>query len=252
MTPILRPLFYYLWVAPHVLQIVILIVLAKRHLYSKFPVFTTYTAFTLFTFVALFLISRSLNTQPAYFKWYSLALGVYVALEFGVVYEIFAQVFANHISLRNVGQPIFRWTTIALLLAAFSFAVYTHSSIADPTWFNVHVLEGSANIVLCGLILALFLSSTYLNLIWNRPTFGIALGFGVLCSLELARAAIRSQIGLSAHLTLDLFDMATYHICVLIWLFYLIIPERKPSIPDNVPDNDLESWNQELETLLTR
>lgn len=249
----LRLLFYYLWIVPHVLQVVILILLFKRNLYTKFPIFTTYTAFTLLKFAALFLISQSLKAQTEYFKWYSLALGVYVALEFGVVYEIFAHVFENHAALRNAGQPIFRWTTITLLLAAFSFAAYTHPSIADSAWFSVHVLERSANIVLCGLILTIFWFSYYLGLSWTRLAFGIAMGLGVLCSFELAFAALRSEIGLHGHQVIDLIDMGIYHCCVLIWLFYLLTPERRPQhIPDSVPDNNLEAWNNELESLLTR
>lgn len=253
MTPSLRLLFYYLWVAPHALQVIILVLLFRRGIFSKFPVFTAYTAFSLCKFVALIIVSRFQNAQAAYFKIYALTLAVYTALRFGVVCEIFAHVFAKHVTLRNAQRPLFRWTTVACLTVAFCLAIYTHPSNADPTWFNVHVLERSANILLCGLILSLFLFSSYLALCWNRVVFGIALGVGVLCSFELAIAAMRSQIGFSAHLALDLLDMAVYHCCVLIWLFYLLTPERKPpTIPDDLPDNDLESWNNELETLLAR
>lgn len=252
MTPSLLLLFYYLWIAPRVLQVVILIFLVRRGLYTKFPIFTAYTAFGIFEFIALFVISR-FSSSTTYFQWYSLGLGISTALRFGIICEIFASVFANHVSLHNIRRPLFRWTTIAFLAIAFSFAVYTHRLDHDPTWFTVHVLARSANIVNCGLILALFLYSSYLRLYWGRVAYGIALGLGVLCSLELPISAVRSQIGHSAHVAIDLLDMAAYHCCVLIWLFYLLTPERRPqSIPDNVPDNDLEAWNHELESLLTR
>jgi len=253
MTSSLRLPFYYLWIAPHALQVIILVLLVWRGFYKKFPVFTAYTAASFCKFITLFIVSKSLLAHTTYFQCYSFGVGIITALRFGVICEIFAHVFANYAAVRSAQRPLFRWTAVAFLTVAFSFAIYTHRFDTDPTWFALHVLERSANIVECGLILALFLFSAYLGLLWSRLAFGIALGFGVLCSLELALAAVRSQIGLSAHVTLDLFDMATYHCCVLIWLFYLIIPERKPlHIPDNIPDNDLESWNNELETLLTR
>ncbi len=250
MTPTLRFLFYYLWIAPHVLQGVILILLVRRGLFGRFPVFTAYTAFSLIKFVALFLLSQF---HISYFNFYALAVAIYAALRFGIVCEIFANVFANHAALHNVQTPLFRWTAISFLIVAFSLAAYTHPSNIDARWFNLHVLERSANIILCGLLLSLFMFSSYLRLTWSRFVFAMALGLGVLCSLELATTAIRSQVGVSAHLTLDLVDMATYHCCVLIWLYYLLTPERRPpSSPDNFPDSDLESWNSELESLLTR
>jgi hypothetical protein len=253
MTPSLRLLFYYLWVAPHVLQVIILVLLFRRGIFSKFPVFTAYTAFSLCKFVALFIVSHFHNAQATYFKSYALAVGVYAALRFGIICEIFANVFANHAALHNVQKPLFRWTAVSFLIVAFSLAVYTNPSNTDLTWFNLHLLERSANIVLCGLLLSLFLFSSYLRLTWTRFVFGMALGLGILCSLELATTAMRAQVGYSAHVTLDLFDMAVYHCCVLIWLFYLLTPERRqPSIPDNVTESDLEAWNHELESLLTQ
>jgi len=138
-----------------------------------------------------------------------------------------------------------------MLCVSITFAAFTTASHVDSTWFDVHVLERSAQIILCGLILSLFMLSSYLHLAWDRLNFGIALGFGILSSMGLALDAMRSQIGLASHLTLDLLDMASYHCCVLIWLFYLLFPERKrEQAPDAVPHTDLEVWNRELDQLL--
>ncbi len=252
MTPILRPLFYYLWIAPHVLQVIVLTLLIKRGLYRKFPVFTAYIAFSIGKFIALLFISHS-SIRASYFQWYSFGLSICIALFFGIVWEVFSGVFENQSVLRNVRKPLFRWATIGFLAVAFSFAVYTHRLDTDVMWFSVHVLERSANIVLCGLIVTIFWFSYYLGLSWSRAAFGIALGVGVLCSFELAFSALRSRIGLYGHEAIDLIDLGIYHSCVVVWLFYLLTPERKPpSIPVNVPDNDLESWNHEIESLLTR
>jgi hypothetical protein len=251
MTPALRLLFNFLWIIPHVLQLAILAALVRRGLFRRFPVFAAYIAFAVCNFVALFIIDWSKLGTAVYFQWYSYGIGIDTALRFGIVCELFAHVFRNHSVLRNVQKPLFRCTTVAFLIIAFSFAVYTHRLDTDPAWFNVHMLERSANIVLCGLLLAIFLVSYWLELSWNRIVFGMALGLGILCSLELATAATRSQVGRSAHVALDLLGMGTYCCCVLIWLFYLVVPERSSGhIIDKIPDGDLEAWNQELEQLL--
>ncbi len=176
-----------------------------------------------------------------------------MALRLGIVCDLFAYIFGNHSTLRNVQKPLFRWATVVFLSVGFSFAIYTHRLETDATQFAVHVLARSANIVLCGLILTLLLFSWYLGLSWSRAAFGIVLGIGILSSVELATTAIRSQFGHSGHVIIDMLTMVTYLCCVLIWLYCLVTPERRPSsIPDSVPDNDLESWNHELEGLLTR
>ena len=46
-------------------------------------------------------------------------------------------------------------------------------------------------------------------------------------------------------------DMATYHLCVLIWFYYLLVPAKatvKPTV--SLPENNLAVWNRELERLL--
>ena len=45
--------------------------------------------------------------------------------------------------------------------------------------------------------------------------------------------------------------MATYHVCVLIWFYYLLVPQKipaKPVVP--LPENNLDVWNRELERLV--
>ena len=48
-------------------------------------------------------------------------------------------------------------------------------------------------------------------------------------------------------------NMAAYNLSVLIWFYYLLVPQRSvitPVVP--VPAHNLELWNQELERLLQR
>ena len=46
--------------------------------------------------------------------------------------------------------------------------------------------------------------------------------------------------------------MATFHLCVLIWIYYLLVPRKAPASTHSItlPDNNLALWNQELERLL--
>lgn len=87
---------------------------------------------------------------------------------------------------------------------------------------------------------------------WENRAFGIALGFAVAVCEHMAAWAVMANGGLldKRHL-LDFLNMATYHICVLIWAYYLLVPQKRPTTSAvSLPDNNLAVWNRELERLL--
>jgi hypothetical protein len=237
--------------SPRVLQAAILIVLFGKKLWSRFPIFTVYTAHSIFNLILLFFIARSVSAQTSYFQWYSFGLAISTALRFGVICEVFSHVFQDSYALRPLQRPLFRWTAVGLVALALCIAIYTQRNSVDPSWFAVHVLDRSASFVQGGLMLLLFSFASYMGLTWRRPVFGIAFGLGVILSIEIVVAAIRSQAGDIWRVGLDFLSMGTYLICVLIWLLFLLLPERSPAyIEDSIQENDLHAWNDELQRLL--
>jgi hypothetical protein len=56
---------------------------------------------------------------------------------------------------------------------------------------------------------------------------------------------------LGRRILLDFLNMATYHVCVLIWFYYLLIPQKSATTSVVLlPENNLDIWNRELERLL--
>jgi hypothetical protein len=251
MPPSLQPLFYYLWCAPHILLAVILVLVIRRRLYKQFPSFLLYTAFELFQFtvlLAVFIYAKSLADER-YRGAFSLGTAISTVVRFGVIYEIFAEVFRNYNALSELGSVLFRWTTIILLLIGVALAG-THGSGPDGFLVMVSILNRTVSLMQCGLLMFLFLFARYFALSWRNHAFGIALGFGILASVDLANSAIRSQIAVGSYL-LDILGMAAYHVCVLIWIFYLAAPERVTHrIPKQLPEDELGLWNEELQRLL--
>jgi hypothetical protein len=118
MHPLLRPLFYYLWIAPHILQAVILMLIIRRRLYKQFPIFLLYTAFELFQFavlLAVFFHAGSLADER-YRGAFALGTAISTALRFGIIYEIFTELFRDYNGLSELGRALSRWATIVLLL----------------------------------------------------------------------------------------------------------------------------------------
>jgi len=251
MQPLLRPLFYYLWTAPHILQAVIVVLMIRRRLYRQFPVFLLYTVYELLQFtilLAVFIHFGSLSDDE-YRGAFLVGDAISSVLRFGVIYEIFVEVFRNYDALSELSKVLFRCATVTLLLIGVALAG-SHGSGADGFLLVVPILERTVRLMQCGLLVFLFLFSRYFALSWRNCAFGIALGFGILATMELADYAIRSQIGVGSYL-LDYLGMATYHCCVLTWIFYLVAPEpRTYRMQKKLPEHDLEVWNEELQRLL--
>jgi hypothetical protein len=118
---------------------------------------------------------------------------------------------------------------------------------------GAHLLEQTIYLVEAGLLVVIFLLSSYFSLFLDRPLFGIALGMSFSAFVHLATWAVAANAGLPTprRVILDFVNMATYHVCVLIWFYYLLVPREvatKSAVP--LPENNLDVWNRELERLV--
>jgi len=101
------------------------------------------------------------------------------------------------------------------------------------------------------LLLALLLFSRFLGLSWRRSAFGIALGLGVLTSVDLATFALRAELTSDVEADfLDLLITGTYLVCVSIWIGYVLAPEVDPASLTIVPHDEVETWNREFQQFL--
>jgi hypothetical protein len=66
----------------------------------------------------------------------------------------------------------------------------------------------------------------------------------------LATKAVRLWTGGLAGDAFDILTMATYHGCVVIWLVYSLAPKAARHKLKELPENNLEQWNAELQRLL--
>lgn len=244
----LHPVYYYLWVAPHILLGILLWYLLRRGLHKHYPIFLTYVVFELLQFGVLLGLNRVYSLSADQYRHVFIAgMAISVILRFGTIYEISTNILLEYPALDSLVRQALRWTAAGLLLLGAVLAKVSGSSPAflAPFW----ILDRTVSLLQCGLLLLLLVFTRYFGLSWRNYGFGIALGFGVYESLELANAAIRAGISGEFYL-LDSFGMAAYHLAVLIWLVWLFVPARdlKPVV-SAAHGQDLEDWDRELRRL---
>lgn len=247
-------LWHYLWVAPNALLFLLAVLVWRRRLHKVFPIFF---AFALIGSLAQLCVYAAdvIPSVPAEAFWRVFWTGLLVEalLKFSLIGEIFAHVFGPYPSVARLGRLLIRGVGVALVLSAAVAAAYAERD--SPYWIiaGAHILEQTIYLVECGLLLFIFLFSAYFRLSSSRPVFGIALGLGISSCVHLANWAIAANGGLHAsqRSALDFLNMATYHACVLIWFYYLLVPPKfanKSAV--TIPEHNLEIWNRELERFL--
>jgi hypothetical protein len=248
-------LWHYLWVAPNLLLALLGIVLWRRGLHKELRGFFIYAWFQAVQWAVLYPMDLIPSIPGAdYWRVYWVSVVLEFIIVFFLISDIFADVFGSYAALSHLGKLLIRRGGALLLITATAIAA--RAPMDNPFWYipATHILQEAMYIVVSGLIVLLFAEAAYFRLAWNPRVYGIALGLGISSCVHLATWAIAANGGLTGKRNLlDLANMASFHGAVLIWFYYLLVPQKVPTKPVGaLPENNLAVWNQELERLLQR
>ena len=246
-------LWYYLWVGPNLILLTLAFLLWKRRLHNAYPFFFAFAVVSALDQLALYAADIIPSVTPQW--WWRIFWAGLMAeglLKFALIGEIFGRVFDGYPAVAKLGKFMIRGVGIFLVFAAALAAAYAPKNGLFGIVSGAHVLEQSTYLIESGLLLFIFLFSAYFRLTATRQTFGIAWGLAISACVHLATWAVTSNGGLPEKRNLlDLLNMATFHVCVLIWFYYLLVPSKvtaSPKVP--LPENNLDVWNRELERLV--
>ena len=235
-------------------NLIVLALMLRRKLVREFPVFFSYLAFHIIeAAVTLLIYSHFGRKSWAYLYAYWTVQAIGLGLRFGVIYEIFSHVLRPYEGLRRGSTVVLRWLVVLLALAAIGIAVVGPSNEPNFALSGALIIERSIDVVQCGLLVLLFLFASYFALTWRNYVFGIALGFGLIASVELLAAAVATQSSESlSGFILNSLPRIAFDLAGVIWIIYLALPEPSRLELKALPQHDLEKWNEELLELLQR
>jgi hypothetical protein len=243
---------WYLWIAPHVLLGIFVAGFLRRRLQKQMPFFFSYLVFDLFQFIILFCVGFIPSPTMSLYRWILVcSKGILSVLQLAVIYELANELLLSRSSLAGPLRTLLRWAAAVLFLVVAIVSGMFQKISVQQVVNALQVVDFSSSVVRCGLLIVLFLFTRALQISWRSRSAGIALGFGIMASVELVAAGVRGAFGRSAYIAVDLLQMAGFHVCVLIWLAYLFLPERTPKFTGKaLLESDMEVWDQQLQKML--
>ncbi len=234
----------YLWCAQPVLQSVLAVLLWRKTLHKKFPIFFTFLVVQVVNFSVIFPLWLSGNYE-LYFAPFWLGEAINAVLGFKVIHEIFIDVFRPYHTLKDLGTLLFKWAGVVMLLVSVVVA-FSNSFDQSPLVHALTTLQRSVRVVQLGLILFLLLFSRFLGVSRRQISFGISLGFGLFAGTELVLYALNSG-GFVKQSYLNEINMMAYIVAIFVWLGYSL---SKDSVREEGTNRlQTERWEQGLADL---
>jgi hypothetical protein len=244
----LQPLIHDAWIGCIVLQVLLVLALLGKRSWQKYPVFFAYVFFSFAGTVALYGIRKH---GLVYFYTYWICEAVGIVLGLTVVREIFTNLFSPHPALRKLATMVFRIAVAGLVLLA-AIVLYARSGDALGISNAVLLAAEATRIVEVGAIMFLFLSTSAFGLHWRQSVFGIALGLGMYAAVELVTVTLMPHVSPMVAQGLSLIHILAFDFSLVIWLGYLLAPERVSSGAEVPKRAQLEQWNQAVMELISR
>jgi hypothetical protein len=216
----IRVLYYGLWFAHPVLETAIAAFMVGRGLHRRFRYFFAYIITQIIAFAVVFAASWHSYAAWFYVCWGCLAISA--AFGFGVIYEVFVDVFRSFHTLRDLGTVLFKWAGLVMLLVAGVVSVSTNSADVPPWMQAIMTTQRCVRIIQVGMVLFLLFFANYLGVSRRQRSFGIALGFGSFAVVELA--LVSSWVGhhLGNH-WMSIVNMTAYNLSLGVWLGYVAL-----------------------------
>lgn len=244
-----------LWILPHFLLLICLLRLLRFSRYRDLPAFFIYVVVEEAQFGVLLAVSLLTSRAPGALVLYQWLIVANVAtsscLQIAVLYEIARKLILPDSAIWATLKPVVRWIAAILLLLAVGLSAAFADSGLHRVYRAFEVVNFCANLINVGFLLALLVFTRVLHISWKSLPAGIVLGFGVISSAEMGATSLLSAFGTGGVIPGDMLRLAAFSVCSMIWLVYLLLPERTPEfVGAGLRKSEIESWDQELRRMV--
>jgi hypothetical protein len=225
----------FFWFAGGAIDLILIVVLALRHRWRQFPVFTCLIAFTVLRTVSLMLIYYWVGRGRLYTTVYLGAMVADFALQVAVVLEI------ARIILRPTGTWVhdakirfIGWGLAGVVVAALLVWLINPASKSALLLWQVRS-NLFTSLVICELFTVMTLTANRLGLGWRSHVMAIGQGLTVWSTVMVVKTALESFLGTGTHYAeLEQIRSVTYlgAICWMTLQLWRDEPERRPISAD--------------------
>ena len=218
---------YILWGAELILCASLVVVLAGKNLFRKFPFFFLYLTLVLaIGLIRMYVYAFKLDQYFALY-WYTQFLSV--AVGHAVLWEIYQQSLRDYPGTLKIARvlvsTLFAGALILALVNAFTgeASALIRSSVAFER--NLRALQGA----LLTLLLALI---GHYAIPLGRNLWGLILGYGFYIGVSVVTLTLRSYLGVSFDVWWHYLQLSSYLIALSIWLpaLWVYAPNPKPDV----------------------
>jgi hypothetical protein len=225
---------------PVTLQAWIIVLVVKKNLHRRFPLFLLYTVVQIGTFLA----RAALLGSKSYFALYWWTAAIQAVLSLLALHESFRAIFGPFYRL-----PWFRllWpATVSLIWAYAAWRAWVHPPLrftrAGAMLVSVAIV---ASYTIVGLVLLFFLLVRIVRARWHPYEFNIVYGLGITALGLMIAALVRSEFGKKFAWMTEWGTPLAYLIAVLVWLSAFLRKESQIKI-EKPPEVLLQEMQDDL------
>lgn len=210
------------WLGSVLAEIVLLVIMLRKRLASRFPFFFASIAYDVVRQAVLFVIFTKF--PAAYFAAYWLSFPAEYTLAYAVIYEAFRHAFKADIRFCPNTLKVFGIGTAVLILICAWFVFRPGVPLTNLN-ILILVLDRSSELLCCSLLLFLWVYASKLGISWRHHVWGIAFGLGIYAAIGLIVATVDVAIGQMCGHWLVPIPHYTYFAATIIWPVYLLRDE---------------------------
>jgi hypothetical protein len=220
-----------------------------KKLHRRFPAMSAYLALRMgsmpILLILLFGQAQHWFNDYCFVVYFFAYWAVYMAsaiMLFFVCMEVFQTALSAFAGLKRFGIVVFRWAALASVVVSFSTLSYSHRGLLIIPDIAYGLMRSVSVVELC-LLGFLCFSMNALRLSVRDMSFGISLGFGLMCTNDLLHSML-----ISVFTSLIAPDQLIYESMILIalgtWGLYFALPEPA-RLPVVMPVNStIYRWNE--------